>query len=368
VYHTCLFCHGHLAANDTVERFPVGRRLAFDPAKGRLWVVCPRCGRWNLTPLEERWEAIEQCERLYRGTRLRASTDNIGLARLREGLELIRIGSPLRPEFAAWRYTAKFGRRRRDAQLLVGAGAAMTVATGVAAAPVLLPVLVTSVASVYAFPLLSMAFGVVPIVGTLALRDYLQQERVIGRVVGPRKRVLTVRAKHLDCAELRVRSDGSEAALTLPHDEGWTEIAGTASLRTLSQLIAGTNRLGASRAQVRDAVQDVEDAGDAASYLARTATRGSWRHTRIMSLVNEMRGLGALRLTPSERLALEMALNEESEYRALQGELTQLEQAWRDAEHIAAIADSLLLPESVEHFLRRPRDAGGPSSSTRNTN
>ncbi|MDQ3950778.1 MAG: hypothetical protein M3282_10575, partial [Gemmatimonadota bacterium] len=116
MYHTCLFCHGDLGANEAVERFPVGRRLAFDAAKGRLWVVCPSCARWNLTPLEERWEAIEACERLYRGTRLRASTDNVGLARLREGLELVRIGSPLRPEFAAWRYGAKFGRRRRDAQ------------------------------------------------------------------------------------------------------------------------------------------------------------------------------------------------------------------------------------------------------------
>ncbi len=29
------------------------------------------------------------------------STDNIGLARLREGLELVRIGEPQRPEFAA---------------------------------------------------------------------------------------------------------------------------------------------------------------------------------------------------------------------------------------------------------------------------
>jgi hypothetical protein len=365
MYHTCLFCQADLATNEAVERFPVGRRLAFDSARGRLWVVCPRCGRWNLTPLEERWEAIEQCERLYRGTRLRASTPNVGLARLRDGLELIRIGSPLRPEFAAWRYTAKFGRRRRDAQILAGAGAAMTVATGAAAVPILGPLLVTSVASVYAFPLLAMGFGVIPIVGTLALRDYLQQERVIGRVVGPRRQVLTVRAKHLNYAELRVGSGGEQASLTLPHDKGWTDIEGAASLRTLSQLIAGTNRLGATRAQVQDAVRDVEDAGDAPTYLSRTAARGNWRHTRVMSLLNEMRGLGALRLVASERLALEMALNEESEYRALQGELSQLEQAWRDAEHIAAIADNLLLPQSVEDFLRRPR--GDDSGSTQST-
>ena len=39
-------------------------------------------------------------------------TDNIGIARLREGLELVRIGPALRPEFAAWRYGDQFGRRR----------------------------------------------------------------------------------------------------------------------------------------------------------------------------------------------------------------------------------------------------------------
>src|SRR5687768_5632078 len=113
MYHHCLFCHGDLGANESVERFPVGRRLAFDAARGRLWVVCPACLRWNLTPLEERWEAIEACGRLYSGTRRRFSTDNIGLARLASSLELIRVGKPLRPEFAAWRYGDRFGRRHR---------------------------------------------------------------------------------------------------------------------------------------------------------------------------------------------------------------------------------------------------------------
>ncbi|MDP9205226.1 MAG: hypothetical protein M3P12_07185, partial [Gemmatimonadota bacterium] len=113
MYSTCLFCHSELGANEAVEHFPVGRRLAFDAAKGRLWVVCRKCERWNLTPLEERWEAIEECERAFRGTKLRVSTEHIGLARLAEGIELVRIGAPQRPEFAAWRYGDQFGRRRR---------------------------------------------------------------------------------------------------------------------------------------------------------------------------------------------------------------------------------------------------------------
>ena len=85
MYSTCIFCHASLGRNEAIEHFPVGRRLAFDAAKGRLWVVCRTCERWNLSPLEERWEAIEECERLFRGTKLRVSTDNIGLARVKEG-------------------------------------------------------------------------------------------------------------------------------------------------------------------------------------------------------------------------------------------------------------------------------------------
>ncbi len=54
---------------------------------------------------------------------------------------------------------------------------------------------------------------------------------------------------------------------------------------------------------------------------------------------------------PPTRLALEMALHEEDERRALEGELWRLEQAWREAEEIAAIADDLLLPEGTAGFL-----------------
>src|SRR6266581_93770 len=120
MYSTCLFCHADLGSNESIEPFPLGRRLAFDASKGRLWVVCRKCERWNLTPLEERWEAIEECERLFAGTRLRVSTDNIGLAKLREGLELVRIGDALRPEMAAWRYGDQFGRRRRTYMAVAG--------------------------------------------------------------------------------------------------------------------------------------------------------------------------------------------------------------------------------------------------------
>jgi hypothetical protein len=109
-----MFCHAGLGSNEAIEHFPVGRRLAFDAAKGRLWAVCRSCERWNLSPLEERWEAIEECERLFRDTKLRVSTENIGLARLKEGTTLVRVGDPQRPEMAAWRYGDRFHRRRQN--------------------------------------------------------------------------------------------------------------------------------------------------------------------------------------------------------------------------------------------------------------
>src|SRR6476620_5087073 len=124
MYTTCLFCHSDLGTNEVIESFPIGRGIGFDAAQGRLWVVCRKCERWNLTPLEERWEAIEECERLFVATRLRTSTDNIGLARIREGLELVRIGEPQRPEMAAWGYGDQFGRRRRKHLVWTGAGVA----------------------------------------------------------------------------------------------------------------------------------------------------------------------------------------------------------------------------------------------------
>ena len=98
MYRNCMFCQKDLGENQAVEHFPIGRRLAFDSFRGRLWVICRKCERWNLTPMEERWEAVEECERLFRDTRIRTQTENIDLAKLREGMTLVRVGEPLRDE------------------------------------------------------------------------------------------------------------------------------------------------------------------------------------------------------------------------------------------------------------------------------
>jgi hypothetical protein len=58
------------------------------------------------------------------------------------------------------------------------------------------------------------------------------------------------------------------------------------------------------------------------------------------------------RLPLVDRLALEMAANEDAERRALDGELAALRAAWREAETIAAIADGMFLAR--ERLLADP--------------
>jgi hypothetical protein len=353
VFSSCLFCNGPLGANDSIEAFPVGRRLAFDAKKGRLWAVCARCGRWNLSPLDERWDAIDQCERGFRSTTLRVSTGNIGMARLADGLELVRIGAPLRPEFAAWRYGARFNWRRRRVQLAVSGGAAAAAAVGIALAPTLAPFLLTGTISIIAVPGLTTIMGAVPMVGLVAIRNYLRDDRVIARLPAPasnrpahapafafaREQPLVVRARQMSGSSLELGPDGS-AVLHVVHDGGIARYDGTPALQTASVLVASSNRLGAGDGQVRTAVSRIERYGDAAGYLASVSHLGAARG-RVMSMLNSYRKLGALRLDPAERLALEMAMHEETERRALEGELALLAAAWKEAEEIAAIADEL---------------------------
>ena len=59
------------------------------------------------------------------------------------------------------------------------------------------------------------------------------------------------------------------------------------------------------------------------------------------------------------------AAHEEAERRAMEGELGELERAWREAEEIAAISDDLLLPTGVQQKIERLHDA---SPETRATN
>ena len=330
MYQTCLYCDANLGTNDMLESMPVGRRVAFDGVKGRVWVVCKSCERWNLAPLDERWETIEDGERMFRSTRIRVSTDNVGLARLPDGSELVRIGKPLRPEFAAWRYGDQFGRRRRR---VIAAGSVGAIAM-VAAAPVAVPAALTALWSGGIYVSGWVAGGAQ--VPYQVAKDWLLSERTVARVPGTLGESLNVRVRHLRDSVLRY--DGAELAIDLKHDAGDSLLTGAAAQRGLGMLLARSNAWGASRAQVRAAVQRIGERGDVSGWLGVASRLSGRPGGRVMS---KMRKVGALGLTPIERLAVEMAMHEDAERRVLEGELEHLATAWRSAEEIAAIADTL---------------------------
>jgi hypothetical protein len=336
VYRTCLFCHDDLGHNEIVATLGIGQRMAFDPAKGRLWVVCLGCGRWNLTPFEERWETLEECERLFRDTRLRFATDNIGLAQPVWGFELVRIGKALQPEVAAWRYGSKLLSR----------------------AP--------SIAG-YAKSLGVNRRAVMQLRTLNRKHDILVRARADG---GP----VTIRFAHLAHAEL-LRPDRDQTwRLHVRHDHGISVLEGKAAMKTARVMLTALNDGSAPESLVRAALDKLDDAGNTQSYFGRVAAlainsswgrlpvirgselRGSTERSLAERLIVRLTarsfwsrgGTGSEERTPLhwisdvDRLALEMAANEDAERKALRGELAQLEEAWREAEEIAAIADRLL--------------------------
>jgi len=346
MYSTCLFCNKSLGENQAIETFPVGKRLAFDAARGRLWVVCPECERWNLSPLEERWEAIEQAEKLYRDTRRRVATDNIGLAKLRDGLTLVRIGEPLRPEFAAWRYGDQFGRRRRRQLLFAGGGVAALGALVVGGA--------VAGVGIGGFGWMLAQTGRVIIRG--------RPDQIVATLRTEEGRRLEIRRRHLGETTLTRAEDGS-MALNLRFIHGQRTFTGREAERIASIVIPKVNRFGGDKAAVAQAVKEIETSGSAEGYLARLAKIGA-PYTRVRmgrsAWWNDRRGKdfgdsGLFAMPGPHRLALEMALHEEAERRAVEGELAELERAWREAEEIAGIADSLLVPEGVDASMERMR-------------
>jgi len=329
-----MFCNKSLGSNEVVEHFPVGRRLAFDAERGRLWVVCRKCERWNLSPLEERWEAVETCERLYRETRIRASTENVGLARHREGLELVRIGKPMRDEFAAWRYGDQFGRRRKRALLYGVGGVAVIggiVVGGVATGAISGAVLAQS--------------------GNFV--NMWQNGRTLVKLRTDDGRVIKLKNPDLLGTRLRPvgRGDGPyRLEVRKGKKKEW--FTGDEAERHLALIVPKMNRRGGKPRTVGDAVAEIEHHGHPDEFLSDVVTGDRFRDKKgTPGYINKMP-------TPT-KLALEMALHEEQERRALEGELWLLERAWEEAEEIAAISDDLLLPTGTGDFIEAHRVGSG---------
>ncbi|MGV3710928.1 MAG: hypothetical protein ACO1Q7_19045 [Gemmatimonas sp.] len=364
MYNTCLFCNASLGTNDALEHFPVGRRLAYDEAKGRLWVICGKCSRWNLSPIETRWEAIEDAERLFRGTKIRVSTDNVGLAQLRDGTQLVRIGAPVRAEFAAWRYGDQFMRRWK--KRIAG-----TVIVAVhSKANWSLQVLNIANSVLFDRPstaLLWMSGASASAMGAGIAVGITRQVRERRPNIAFRKAdgsLIRTSSRWLDQSVLTPPTAEIDWSLALPHlsvlDERVpparlahdmlkqynerkgvvTTFFGADATNAMTNILPHLNRNGARARDVQDAVGIIESAPDLAT-IARNLPLPPKQHYSSMGRAPVLSNVPA-----TYRLALEMSLHETDERRALEGELKELERRWREADEIARIADNMFLRDS----------------------
>lgn len=378
MYNTCTFCYAPLGTNQVLETFPVARRVAFDPKKACVWAVCPGCTRWNLVPIEERWEVVDECERRFRRTSMRYSSGNIGLAWLADDLELVRVGPALRPEFAAWRYGRVLVRPRPVSRRIMDQVASAFVGASKR-------LLSSSRTASHRDPRAATAQLLMTVYGNKVL-DVMQ-------LPGARRTsdndvpVGIVRYRHLMQASLVRPEAGRPWSLSIPHDHGTLTLFGDDGIRAAARALAivnGTQRGGGFSQETLDtAVRKVDESSQISGYFNRVLTialRTHWgrpsgddqsdsaRAKAVETLTvgssdierlafrltgRTFWGHGGIGSEPQtalldvplvDRLALEMAAHEETERRALEGELADLEEAWREADEIAAIADALLNP------------------------
>ena len=126
----------------------------------------------------------------------------------------------------------------------------------------------------------------------------------------------------------------------------YATITGKEAVRAARLLLPRINSFGAARRVVQEAVQGIEDAGSIERFIPNTMAR-----VRKLGLA-----YSSVAVYPQAvRLGLEMALHEGAEWRAMEGELAELEAAWREAERIAGIADDLVLPRHVNVFMDKYR-------------
>lgn len=312
MFGRCFFCHRPLPSNDALEYFRFGRRVAFDPAQGRLWAVCPSCLRWNLAPIEERWEALEELEKLTRDrSRLLVQTDNIALLRAGD-LDVVRVGRAELREEAWWRYGRELARRYRRSRELLWLDVALALTVG-------FPIL-RSVGRWKAFSD-GIWLGVhrCPKCGA----------SLTGGGTSVRQtRWLSINADEsgdivlgLDCRYCDYRGE-----------HGRLFWHGQEARRILRTAVAYHNFEGGDRKTIDAACDRITAFGSPTEFLRAAARSGT-------SLV----ALEGAAYRPAA-IALELALNDEDEQQLLRAEMVAIEERWRQEEEIARIMDGELTP------------------------
>ena len=356
MYRSCLRCNGSLGANTEIAHLRVGRRIAFDTQRGRLWVICTRCSQWNLTPLEERWEALEECELLTQKAEAQASGSEAALVQTTSGLELLRVGGMTDADIANWRYGRRINARNRGhlwwLMPFEGFAISMGITTWLSTHHLGASVLATTILGILAFSLWQKP-----------PRLWTRFDDGAGR-----RRLLWFWQRQF--AHI-VRPTGStRAAVVLPRWRGDLRLTGPRAVTALASILPRINGADCAGADLSAAVGKVTRAEIGARQHAepvrlgrgaRRRLRGRqagkqpdppvWTRLRPWEIISLGMPVWLASAPPEDRLALEMAVTEELEQRQLTERSEALADEWRDEEEIGAIADDLLLPDGVRKRL-----------------
>ena len=329
----CLFCHSPFSDGWRFGGLPPAWRIAFDPGRDRIWVVCDSCYRWNLWPPEEQGGAMPALERVAtdRGQTL-ARTANITLLAVGEMI-LIRVGDATLHERAWWRYGREVLTRERAYR---STGARL---------------------SAYAYGALA---AVAESVG-LGDRNFKVrfEEGMTAEVLRWRRFGWAAWFGRLKCPScgsfLRaarfdlswwfcpIMDEQGKLALGVPcpRCDPWTpekvyNLQGYEAESVLRRVLAYQNITGASEKAVEDAVGEMETSGSPEAFMKSVLKDGPFLRE----------------LTFPQAVALEISLNEGVERRALEVEARGLEFMWRREEELARIMDEELDPRGLRSKWR----------------
>ena len=311
----CMFCNKPLGENQSIARFPVSKRVAFDNKRGRLWAICSSCQRWNLAPIEERWEALEDLERMTRDNgRLLSQTENIALIRT-EDIDVVQVGRAPLTEEAWWRYGRELLRRQRQNTIVTLAGGAAQLG-------------------------LFFAVGFAGVWGTKRLNRGVRWARFGSHAWRGRKHCVLCGSP---LTELTYRR--AQYLVLTPMDEEYTVelrcsvcgfdgrdagyiFRGAEAHRLMRRVLAYYNYAGAGEPLIKDATARIERAGSAREFVRSMAKRRYY--VEMGKKEHEL------------ALALEIAVNDDAERELLEMELKELEERWREEEELAGIVDGEL--------------------------
>jgi hypothetical protein len=329
MYRTCAFCSGVLGGDGGASGLAVGRRFAYDEWKSRAWVICQRCGRWNLTPVDTRLDTVAALERMAAGGRVAATTSQVALVRA-GAYDVVRVGKPPRVEIAGWRYGERLKARERERLKIV--------------VPVTAAFIGITIAS-------NVAFG--GGMGYMMMQVPRLGDSIYTGLVGNRRvnveppvcahcgSIMVLRARHVQHARFS-RTVHQDLALLLRCPEceyPGALLEGADAERALRSGLTYVNLKKGRRIKrkAEEAVSVVERAGGPQELIA-VATRSE---------------IPVASLKDAQGLAMEMAVDEQAEVR-------DLEREWRRAEEIAEIADNLLTPPAIEDEFKHLKEQRQP--------